>query len=52
MIRRLFVIFALEPETLTIVENGELLKALLYVGLSVVFGFIGVFFGTYIACNL
>lgn len=41
-----------ELETLTIVENGELAKALLYVLLSVVLGFIAVFFGVYIARNL
>lgn len=41
-----------ELETLTIAENGEMLKALLYVVLSVVLGFIAVFFGAYIARNL
>ncbi len=41
-----------ELETLTIVENGELAKALLYVLLSVVLGFVAVFFGVYIARNL
>ena len=41
-----------ELETLLLVENGEALKAALYVLLSVVLGFIGVFFGAYIARNL
>lgn len=41
-----------ELESLTIVENGEMLKALLYVVLSVVLGFVAVFFGAYIARNL
>ena len=41
-----------ELETLTIVENGELAKALLYVLLSVVLGFVAVFFGVYVARNL
>jgi len=34
------------------VENGEMLKALLYVVLSVVLGFVAVFCGAYIARNL
>lgn len=41
-----------ELETLLLVENGEALKAALYVLLSVILGFIGVFFGAYIARNL
>lgn len=41
-----------ELESLTIVENGEMLKALLYVVLSVVLGFVAVFCGAYIARNL
>lgn len=41
-----------ELESLLLVENGEVLKAGLYVLLSVGLGFIGVFFGAYIARNL
>ena len=41
-----------ELETLLLVENGEALKAALYVLLSVILGFICVFFGAYIARNL
>jgi CrcB protein len=41
-----------ELETLIIVENGEMLKALIYVISSVVLGFIGVFCGAYLARNL
>ena len=41
-----------EMETLLLAEGGELLKAALYVALSVGFGFIAAFGGAYIARNL
>ncbi|HWA81012.1 MAG TPA: fluoride efflux transporter CrcB [Acetobacteraceae bacterium] len=41
-----------EMETLLLVEQGDALKALLYVFLSVVPGFLGAFGGAYIARNL
>ncbi len=41
-----------EMETLLLVEQGEALKAALYVALSVGIGFIGAFGGAYIARNL
>jgi len=41
-----------ELESLLLVENGETTKAIAYVLLSVVLGFIGVFFGAYLARNL
>jgi fluoride exporter len=41
-----------EMETLLLAESGELLKAALYVVLSVGLGFLGAFGGTYIARNL
>ena len=41
-----------EMETLLLVEQGEALKALLYVVLSVVLGFACAFGGAYIARNL
>jgi len=41
-----------ELETLFLVENGEAMKAGLYVLLSVVLGFIGVFLGAYLARNI
>jgi CrcB protein len=41
-----------EMETLLLVEQGEALKALLYVVLSVVLGFACAFAGAYIARNL
>lgn len=41
-----------EMESLLLTESGEWLKALLYIGLSVGVGFIGAFFGAYIARNL
>lgn len=41
-----------EMESLLLVEKGEPLRALLYVLLSVGVGFIGAFFGAYIARNL
>jgi fluoride ion exporter CrcB/FEX len=39
-------------ETLLLAENGEFLKAVLYVTLSVGLGFIAAFGGAYIARNL
>ena len=41
-----------EMETLLLVEQGESLKAVLYVALSVIVGFFGAFGGAYIARNL
>jgi CrcB protein len=41
-----------ELETLLLAENGELLRAALYVILSVVIGFAAAFGGAYIARNL
>jgi fluoride exporter len=41
-----------EMETLLLVEQGEALKAALYVALSVGLGFLGAFGGAYIARNL
>src|ERR1700733_3056205 len=41
-----------EMETLLLAENGEFLKAALYVVLSVVIGFAAAFGGAYIARNL
>ncbi|HEY3622115.1 MAG TPA: fluoride efflux transporter CrcB [Roseiarcus sp.] len=41
-----------EMETLLLAENGEFLKAALYVVLSVVLGFAAAFGGAYIARNL
>ncbi len=41
-----------EMETLLLVEQGDTFKALLYVFLSVVPGFLGAFGGAYIARNL
>ncbi len=41
-----------EMETLLLAEGGELLKAVLYVVLSVVLGFTAAFGGAYIARNL
>jgi fluoride exporter len=41
-----------EMETLLLAEGGELLKAALYVALSVGLGFIAAFGGAYIARNL
>ncbi len=41
-----------EMETLLMVEQGEALKAALYVALSVGVGFLGAFGGAYIARNL
>jgi fluoride exporter len=41
-----------EVETLLLAEGGELLKAALYVALSVGLGFIAAFGGAYIARNL
>jgi len=41
-----------EMETLLLAEQGDGLKALLYVILSVGFGFLGAFGGAYIARNL
>ncbi len=41
-----------ELETLMLVENGEFAKALLYLLLSIVLGFVAVFFGVYMARNL
>jgi CrcB protein len=41
-----------EMETVLLAEQGEFLKALLYVFLSVGVGFIGAFGGAYIARNL
>ena len=41
-----------ELETLLLVENGEAMKAALYVALSVGLGFAGVFLGAYAARNL
>ena len=41
-----------EMETLLLAENGEFLKAALYVILSVVIGFAAAFGGAYIARNL
>jgi len=41
-----------EMETLLLVEQGEALKAALYVALSVGIGFLGAFGGAYIARNL
>jgi fluoride exporter len=41
-----------EMETLLLVEQGDALKALLYVALSVVLGFVAAFFGAYIARNV
>ena len=41
-----------EMETLLLVEQGETLKAALYIALSVGVGFLGAFGGAYIARNL
>jgi CrcB protein len=41
-----------EMETLLLAENSEVFKAALYMGLSVVLGFIAAFGGAYIARNL
>jgi len=41
-----------EMETLLLIEQGEPLRALLYVALSVGVGFLGAFGGAYIARNL
>jgi fluoride exporter len=41
-----------EMETLLLVEQGDALKAILYVVLSVVLGFAAAFLGAYIARNL
>ena len=41
-----------EMETLLLAEGGELLKAALYVVLSVGLGFVAAFGGAYIARNL
>ncbi|HUC16427.1 MAG TPA: fluoride efflux transporter CrcB [Acetobacteraceae bacterium] len=41
-----------EMETLLLVEQGDTIKALLYVFLSVALGFLGAFGGAYIARNL
>jgi fluoride exporter len=41
-----------EMETLLLAENGEFLKAALYVVLSVVIGFAAAFGGAYVARNL
>ena len=41
-----------EMEILLLVEQGDALKAVLYVALSVVLGFAAAFFGAYIARNL
>jgi CrcB protein len=41
-----------EMETLLLAENGEFLKAALYVVLSVVLGFAAAFGGAYVARNL
>ncbi|MGC9268576.1 fluoride efflux transporter CrcB [Acidiphilium sp.] len=41
-----------ELESLLLVENGEALKAGVYILLSVVLGFAGVFLGAYVARNL
>jgi fluoride exporter len=41
-----------EMETLLLVEQGDALKAILYVALSVMLGFVAAFFGAYIARNL
>jgi CrcB protein len=41
-----------EMETLLLAENGEFLKAALYVALSVVVGFAAAFGGAYVARNL
>ncbi len=41
-----------EMETVLLAEGGEFLKAALYVFLSVGLGFLGAFFGVYIARNL
>jgi len=41
-----------EMETLLLVEQGEALKAVLYLALSVGLGFLGAFGGAYIARNL
>lgn len=41
-----------ELETMLLVENGQALKALLYVLLSVGLGFVGVLCGAYMARNL
>jgi fluoride exporter len=41
-----------EMETLLLVEQGNAVNAILYVALSVVFGFVAAFFGAYIARNL
>lgn len=41
-----------ELETLLLADNGEAMKAGLYVLLSVILGFIAVFFGAYLARNI
>ena len=41
-----------EMETLLLIEQGEMPKAMLYVALSVGVGFLGAFGGAYIARNL
>lgn len=41
-----------ELESLMLVENGEAMKAMLYVLLSVVLGFIAAFLGAYLARNI
>lgn len=41
-----------EMETLLLAESGEVLKAVLYMVLSVVLGFVAAFGGAYIARNL
>jgi fluoride exporter len=44
--------FHLRNGDLLLVEQGDALKAILYVALSVVLGFVAAFFGAYIARNL
>lgn len=41
-----------EMETLLLAEGGEIFKAVLYVALSIVLGFLAAFGGAYIARNL
>ncbi|WP_089174958.1 fluoride efflux transporter CrcB [Bosea sp. AS-1] len=41
-----------EMETLLLAEGGEILKAVIYVVISVVLGFVAAFAGAYIARNL
>jgi CrcB protein len=41
-----------EMEVLQLVERGEIIKMALYVGLSVGIGFLGAFFGAYLARTL